>query len=238
MLEPSQRLISEHLEIYEQLMKENHPDINVGIGPFRDMVLYPAAYLSAINQENVDSLKTCLFMGDVFNDPDGVEPELLDKYASNWLVARHTGNKAAGLVKIRFKRTVITTIPQGTVFNAHLNAPGDDYSPFEPYLGNLVHFKTQKPYTARSRHGATVLSSDKPFEEDSVSSYIVVPVIATSSGNEGNIPAGTELEIQLNSRNITSVVAENTFYGGTGEETNKQLIVRLREKIRKKMSDR
>jgi len=192
------------LEFLTRRLSERFPDIDFSSGAVRDLVLLPAA---AMLQPNRDLLRVISRNVNLRNFQVMLEEEL-DGLASNFLIARRSGNRARGIQRVFFSVPRAVQIGPGVSF---FDSSGLQFIPT-----NLVSL-------TQTQLSAQVVDSTGEY-------YLDVPVIAAREGVEGSVSAGSVTQFQ-GIPGATRTVNEKAFASGKNADSNTELYVRILEGV-------
>ena len=204
--------VQANLDLLTSQVQALNPDIDAKRGAFHDLLLYLSAVLATAQQENIDILRKSNSLLAVTEDPSLADDDVLDRLASNYLVTRREGATASGQVTVVLARNQQTTIGSGVVFTS----------------GSLT-FTTPRMFIGRTDEDLVLTDNDVLIRSLGDGTYaMTIEVDATENGTVYNIARGSQFTTAVGSLNITSTYAAEDFTGGEDEETNQQLLERLR----------
>lgn len=174
------------------------PDADVTSGTvLKDIVIDAVANILGIAYTELDNIR----QGYSINYESALNNTQIDDMASNWNLTRKVATAATGSVTFRTTVTSPVTISSGVQVSTIRNSDGTYYS-----------FQT-------TTSGSTALNSINGFYE------VTLPVIAITAGTGSNVAAGT-ITVQ-NIAGIISCFNALAIAGGTNEETNAELVIRI-----------
>lgn len=207
-------VVSQLFEEASAMLREQHPEIELTRGPFRDLVLYFSSVFSGVNQANIDLIRQSYSLKAIEANPLLADPELVDHVLSNHLIDRQPGVAAAGEVTIVVSAEVATVIPATSSFTAN----GRTFQPGAVYVGRPA--------------GSQLGTNDRAMTDlgDGTFSF-AVPLIDTDTGASGNIRRGTQMTPLATPENFVRAFASTDFTGGYDTELNAELTAKLRNGI-------
>jgi hypothetical protein len=196
-----------------------YPSMDLNEGVFRNLLIRAASAFHVLNQELMAELQASQSLLAVSADPAGADPAVVDAILSNYRMTRKVGAKATGTVTIVMSYRQSVTIATNTVFTA-----------------NGLNFVVTQPYVAVT-DSASVLSDQQRLvaaRSDGTYSF-TVPVTAEVEGTSYNLRVGTRFAVVPSVTGFIDAYALQDFSGGTGTETNAELIARMDEALVQKV---
>ena len=207
-----------------QLLKEQYPTIDTGYGTvLRQLLITPAAMFHVLNNTNLESLQKSQSLLVVSANPELASPSVIDGITSNFLISRREATNTYGRILVVVNYKILTTIPAGTQFSS----------------ANGGSFTATSFFSGVTDADSVVSSTDRLIEEIDNERYgFIIDVVAQLPGDI-QIKSGTTFSLGSPVSNVASAYAVEDFTPGLSEETNAELIDRLKYGISAKaMSDR
>lgn len=196
-----------------------YPSMDLNEGVFRNLLIRAAGAFHVLNQELMAELKASQSMLAVSADPEGADPEVVDAILSNYRMTREVGAKATGTVTILMSYLQSVTISASTVF-----------------IANGLNFLVTQPYVAVTDPASVLTDQQRLIVARSDGTYsFTVPVEAEAEGTDYNLRIGTRFTVTPLVTGFIDAYALQDFAGGTGTETNTELIARMNEAIVQKV---
>jgi hypothetical protein len=208
--------VAENTEILAGLLGDLRPelDLNPG-GVLHGAMLRPMALFHTLNQTNLDRLRRSSSLLEVLADPTLVDEAGLDALLANYRISRTTGSAAAGTVLVTTTTLSPLAIPDSVTLTS-----------------NGVTFRPAMSFAGVTREQDLVGAGDRLLRPMGTSTYaMLMEVVATSSGVEGNLRRGDQLTTSSLFFQDTTFTAAADFDGGKAPETNAQLLDRLDEGV-------
>jgi hypothetical protein len=181
-----------------------------------DIVVRAMAVIPALVEKEARQIRSRQSLNSILTlSPEDVDTALED-LVSNWFVTRKEGTRATGVATIHFSSSVIEVV----------EIPLDAQFVFSTGLEFVLD--SQNPIVInRDDQMRPVLASD-----GSVSEYVMyVPIVSTSIGGSGNVPAGIFERFSPFSPHVTYVELETPISTATATETNSDLIERAKSSL-------
>ena len=215
------QLVADLQAEFVQLVNERHPEIDLSLGVFNDLIAHFSGGISgAINQYKINQYLKARSLEDLNNDPALADDELVDLVLSNYLIERKTGAPATGEITI----VVAADAPIVLSNQALFNSSGASY-----YL--------PAAYIALPSTSTSLLSLNErrltPIGDGTYA--FTVPAIATINGTIGNVQRGSTMTPQAPPAQFVKAYAATDFVGGTDTETNADLLTRLQNGVAAKV---
>lgn len=192
------------------LLAEKVPELDLKRGVVHDILVHNQAILSEATAENIDRYNRARSLKDITADPTLADPDIVDGVLSNWGAVRLPGSRSTGTVTIVLSSAQLVTIALGAVFTV-----GDNQ-----YTSNAA-------YT--SRISGTVGVNDRELTPLSDGTYsFTIEVTAVGSGESYRLAKNTLLTPAILPSYFVKAYATEDFTGGRNEETNAELLERLR----------
>ncbi len=206
--------ITQLFEEASAMLREQHPEIELTRGPFRDLVLYFSSVFSGVNQANIDLLRQSYSLKAISENPLLADDELVDHVLSNHLTTRQAGVAAVGEVTIIVSAEAPTVIPADMAFTAN----GRTYRPGAVYTGRPS--------------GSPLGTNDRALTDLGDGTYsFTIPLTDDEVGAAGNIRRGTQMTPTALPENFVRAFAGADFTGGFDTELNAELVTKLQENI-------
>jgi hypothetical protein len=212
-------LSNDEIVVAENLLKDfmlqYRPDIDTSpASVFYQMIIRPAAYFYAVNQENSRRLLTGNSLKVVTENPDLADPETFDNLLSNYFITRSEGAKASGKLRIVLSENRYTAVSTNTLFSVN----GMTFSPTRTFIG----------VTSESQ----IVTGNEVLIAAFGNKYsFTIDVVCNSAGVGGNVKQSTIFASNLIQTYISTIYADEDFSGGKNVETNTELLLRLRTGI-------
>jgi hypothetical protein len=193
------------LEFLGRRVFEEFPDLDYSNGSaLHDMILRPAAVML---QPNRDYLRVIARNINLRNFQVMTEEEL-DGLASNYLIARRSGQRARGIQRVFFREARPVQVgPAASFFDT---------------LGNQFVPTSTVSLTQSQLASQTVASTGEY--------YLDVPVVAVVEGSESSAAAGTVTRVQ-GIAGAVRTVNEKSFSTGKNSDSNTELYARILEGV-------
>lgn len=209
--------VKNNLIIFQQLISELMPTIDVHDLALIDLVLLPSALLHTYTQQKI---KTAIKYMNIKNyiDSTDISDDIVDGLAANWNIARKKGTKATGYLKISLSKKTNFVIPKGTKFFT---------------CNNDLCFYNDHIYTVRYDNGGNMEPHDLKLNTSmSNTFYFMLPVVALNIGFEYNIEPGNKFKTKLKIPNLLDIENISSFINGADHESNKSVLLRLYKGLR------
>jgi hypothetical protein len=194
-----------------QLLQEMHPTIYVKRGVIFDYVLNPAAMYSTLHTTLWQQVQQAMSLLALSQNPEIADPDLEDAVASNYRVARLTGEQASGQITMILSEDLPMTVSSGATFTA-----------------NGQTFQTLTSFTARDVAALVQLPTDRLLVPLSDGTYaFVIDVQCTTEGLAGMLKQNAVVTPANPPANFIKAFATSDFLGGYSAESNTSLINRL-----------
>lgn len=176
-----------------------------------DLLVGPRSQLAALDNLNIQDLKTQMSLKLMEENPDLSSEAAMDNLAANYNIVRRAGSQASGSALIMIGSGQEYTVPSG----------------YTLAIGSLQYLTTQ----AWTLINGTVIDplTQLAIKLDAQGNYyFIMPMQAELVGAAYNMSEGTALVvIQSGVPNIVSAAVYEAFGGGTDSETNSQFIQRI-----------
>lgn len=203
--------VAQLFEEASAMMREQHPEVELTRGPFRDLVLYFSSVFSGVNQANIDLLRQSYSLKLIEENPLLADDTLVDNVLANYQVTRQAGSTASGEATIIISANVATVISADATFTAN----GRTYQPGAVYVGRPA--------------GSQLGTNDRPIIDLNDGTYsFTIPLSDTAAGVAGNIRRGTQISPLAVPENFVRAFASSDFTNGYDTELNAALTRRLR----------
>jgi hypothetical protein len=206
--------VEEVLKIFKALYSSYDKTADINSGALLQLVTRPAAVLFESARESFETAKKESSLKYLMENTSDRISAIIDELSYNYRITRKTGTPAYGTLRLIFERPITTTIGFVTYFQ----------------IGTIT-YRVQETQSADAIDSANPSMNTHRWQTTSDGSgyvFIDIPVFADQNGSEGNIAAGTEVE--LLGQNYASFVrcyAVDTFIGGSDDESDQQLIDRM-----------
>lgn len=185
--------------------------ISFASGVISDIVIMPLASIYAAVDDAAQELRRSTSLIDVTADPEGADPDTVDRILANYNVTRKAGSQASGSVAIVVSGPLPLTIPVGFGFTAGAN-----------------RFVTELAFAARVSEDQIVAETDRLLRPLGDGRYVfTIDVVASEDGVVG-VRRLTRLEPDSVLPGVVLSYAESDFTDGADPETNAALIERLK----------
>jgi len=204
-----------------QMLQTTYPNINFNKGSvIRDLLIRPAAILSAMNAENIDRLRRSMSLAEVDVDPTIADTDTVDNILSNFQLVRLNGTQSTGRVTIVVDNNIATVIISGTKFTS----PSGDV------------FITESAFTGVTTAGAVLAATDRLLRARSDGKYTFT--IEVTAETAGAVVVSKDARFTLNPQppRFFDAFAEDDFTVGQDVETNAQLVDRLKTGLTSKVA--
>lgn len=171
------------------------------------LMIDPLSIIMQPLRDEVDAIKLDQSIKTILEseDPDAFDQDIVDALASNVFLERKQGSIASGSVRVRFFSPQDFDI--GTGLAAFLDSNG-------------VRFINPDP--------VSITASEMGLNTDGGYYYVDIPIEAEEKGSNGNVLAGGIQTFDNEPANVASVINPNDFSDGTNQETNLELIDRIK----------
>lgn len=205
-------------EFIRTFLQTEFPNMDLSDGRvLYELLLTPSAYVTALNDQQMDNLRRNMSLQEIVDNPSIAEPESVDRILSNFNITRKEGAKAAGSVTIVLTNNASTVVAAGAVFTY-----------------NGLNFITANTYIGTTN--STDFEYARPIRTLSSGSYaFTIPVEAELVGSAYSVKKNTTLAWSSPSSNYVTSYAEADFTGGTDDETNEELLNRMQNGISAKI---
>lgn len=196
------------------LMQEAFPDVQFDRGVIRQVLLrlFASATVGIVD-ENVEIYRQSTSLSLIEANPELADDELVDLVLANHRITRQSGATAAGTLTILLDRLTPVVIPSGARFEA-----------------SGTTFVTESAYAAKTSSANVVLSTDRLLTDLGNGTWAFnISVVAETEGTAGMLRRGTVVTPTGTIPAFSSAYAESDFAGGVVEETNADLIQRLKD---------
>lgn len=186
-------------------LKEKYPDLDTRPGTgVRDVLVRPFVGIIDRLLSDIDELKT---NSDLLNYKT-LDPDVLDKRASNWFINRDVGGKSTGFARVVLDKQVDVEISEG-----HKFVYGEE---------KFVFLATDT---------LSILAADLTAGQASGEWYFDVNLEAVEEGDQYNVAPGQFVEFDPISTAVIRVESVESFVSGKDIEDNASLYARLSEAI-------
>lgn len=215
----TQSQIDQAYNVIVQMVQEKDPSIDAKRGVIKDLVLHLSSILTAANQANIDLVRRSNSLKAIQEGPELADPDLVDRVASNYRITRLEGAPAQGPVVVVLDEPKTVTVPQGAIFIAQ----------------NSLTFTTDAAYTCHTDAAAVVTPNDRLLFNLGNGTYsFVVNVTSDKTGRVYRLPVNTSLSPPFIDPAVQGAYTAADFTGGTDQESNQELLNRLKAGISSK----
>lgn len=205
-------LVSQYQTELTELLQEQYPALNLRQGVFRDLVQYLNAIYAAKQSQELDRYKSAQSLLKIEENPELADDGVVDQILSNYNIQRRAGTVSRGNLVLKVNRDTTLFLPSGTAF-----------------ISDNMQFETETPITIyRSDSGTPAAASDRILRKGSDGYYgCTIPVVSQRAGTL-LIKKDASFSTAENFTNFVKIYAAEDFTAGTDEESNLELISRLK----------
>lgn len=206
--------VQQTLDFITQRVGEYAPTVSRRRGVVKEIVLQLASVLGAAQAKIIqDQVENSSSLKLITENPEGADPEMVDRVLSNFRITRKPGGQASGPVTIVISQLIPVTVPKGMVFES-----------------NGVTFLADNAFAARTSVGSVVNETDRLIRAIGDGDYaFTIDVTASEEGSGGQLKRTTRLTPQSLIPSFVTAYAESDFTGGLDADTNEELLTRLQE---------
>lgn len=206
--------VQQTIDYIAQRVGEYMPTIQRRRGVVREILIHLAGVLGAAQAKVIEEkVEKASSLKKIIEDPNGADPEMVDRIISNFRVTRRPGGRARGQVTIVLSRQIPVTIPKSLKFEA-----------------GGVTFTADSAFAARTSPGSVVSPTDRLLRPVGDGGYaFTIEVTAEKEGSSGQLKRNARLVPQGLVQNFVRAYAESDFTGGVDADTNEELLTRLQE---------
>jgi len=218
--ELSPSLVAQTQAELTQLMNERHPEVELSVGVFHDLIAYFAGGVAgAINQTEINRVMEGNSLLAIEENPLLADEEIVDRTLSNYMVTRKDGATSTGEITIIVTDNTTLVIGSGTTFTA-----------------NGVIFNVDDAFTVRPPGSVLQGANERLLEAlgDGTFSFTITAT-ADDAGFAGNLPFGTGMVPDPIFARFVRAFSASDFAGGADVELNSDLINRLQEGVAAKV---
>ena len=211
----SQEKVEQARALLVQSLREKSPSLEFRRGVIHDIIIHLESVIHAAQETYADKFRKSGSIKEISADPSIADNTLVDAVLSNFLIARKVSNKSTGSIIIKITDPILLVVAQGSSFT---------------YLG--------KSYSVTSSFATKTNALDVSFPTDRLLNYtgdgyysFTVDVQSDDIGEVFSLPQGSPLSPNFTIPGFISSHALNDFFSGKAEETNKELLLRLKDGI-------
>jgi len=195
------------IALIQQEITKNNPAIDVEFGPVYDTIIAPMATVLERIDNRLDYIKSIVDINKWSEWTD----EDLESIAANYGLTRRVGTKATGVITF-----FATSRPSGDV-----------------NISKDVTIMTVTNIKFLTTDSLTVLHDNiDSYKNTTTGRYeFNVPIQAVTAGSSGDVPAGSIISMSSYSGSINGVVNKIATQGGYDEESNEELVNRIKTLI-------
>jgi len=184
-------------------------------GFIRDHVLRLHAILGEAYSQRLDIVGRSL--NPLIASSGEVDTDIVGLTAATYGLSRQDASFATGTIRIEVSDDQSVIIPSGTVLAATDNRS----------------YRTSQSFIGRTLAAEIQTNTDRQLVRNADGNYeFLIEATATLAGLSGNLVAGTELQLTaINIRSLVRITVATEFTGGRLEETDSQLISRIRGQL-------
>ena len=211
----SQEKVEQARALLVQSLREKSPSLEFRRGVIHDIIIHLESVIHAAQETYADKFRKSGSIKEISADPSIADNTLVDAVLSNFLITRKVSNKSTGSIIIKITDPILLIVAQGSSFS---------------YLG--------KSYSVTSSFATKTNALDVSFPTDRLLNYtgdgyysFTVDVQSDDIGEVFSLPQGSPLSPNFTVPGFISAHALNDFFSGKAEETNKELLLRLKDGI-------
>jgi hypothetical protein len=211
----SQEKVEQARALLVQSLREKSPSLEFRRGVIHDIIIHLESVIHAAQETYADKFRKSGSIKEISADPSIADNTLVDAVLSNFLITRKVSNRSTGSIIIKITDPILLVVAQGSSFT---------------YLS--------KSYSVTSSFATKTNALDVSFPTDRLLNYtgdgyysFTVDVQSDSVGEEFSLPQGSLLSPNFTIPGFISAHALNDFFSGKAEETNKELLLRLKDGI-------
>jgi len=175
------------------------------------LLIKPAAIYYTLNKQYIENAVGSNSLNQIEADPTIADDSAVDNVLSNYLITRATGLKASGQIRLILTASKYTPITTNVEF-----------------VANGVTYKPTRAYEGVTSSDQIVTGNEELIVALNTKFSFTIDVEATTAGIAGNIKKGSTFTSTLNNANVEQVIATEDFDNGKDDETNAELIDRLK----------
>ena len=211
----SQEKVEQARALLVQSLREKSPSLEFRRGVIHDIIIHLESVIHAAQETYADKFRKSGSIKEISADPSIADNTLVDAVLSNFLITRKVSNRSTGSIIIKITDPILLVVAQGSSFT---------------YLS--------KSYSVTSSFATKTNALDVSFPTDRLLNYtgdgyysFTVDVQSDNIGEEFSLPQGSLLSPNFTIPGFISAHALNDFFSGKAEETNKELLLRLKDGI-------
>ena len=211
----SQEKVEQARALLVQSLREKSPSLEFRRGVIHDIIIHLESVIHAAQETYADKFRKSGSIKEISADPAMADNTLVDAVLSNFLITRKVSNRSTGSIIIKITDPVLLVVAQGSSFT---------------YLS--------KSYSVISSFSTKINAIDVFLPTDRLLNYtgdgyysFAVEVQSEDVGEVFSLPQGSPLSPNFDIPGFISAHALNDFFSGKAEETNKELLLRLKDGI-------
>jgi hypothetical protein len=211
----SQEKVEQARALLVQSLREKSPSLEFRRGVIHDIIIHLESVIHAAQETYADKFRKSGSIKEISADPAMADNTLVDAVLSNFLITRKVSNRSTGSIIIKITDPVLLVVAQGSSFT---------------YLS--------KSYSVTSSFSTKINATDVFLPTDRLLNYtgdgyysFTVEVQSDDVGEAFSLPQGSPLSPNFDIPGFISAHALNDFFSGKAEETNKELLLRLKDGI-------
>lgn len=211
----SQEKVEQARALLVQSLREKSPSLEFRRGVIHDIIIHLESVIHAAQETYADKFRKSGSIKEISADPAMADNTLVDAVLSNFLITRKLSNRSTGSIIIKITDPVLLVVAQGSSFT---------------YLS--------KSYSVTSSFSTKINATDVFLPTDRLLNYtgdgyysFTVEVQSDDVGEAFSLPQGSPLSPNFDIPGFISAHALNDFFSGKAEETNKELLLRLKDGI-------
>lgn len=211
----SQENVEQARALIVQSLREKSPSLEFRRGVIHDIIIHLESVIHAAQETYADKFRKSGSIKEISADPSIADNTLVDAVLSNFLITRKVSNRSTGSIIIKITDPVLLVVSQGSSFT-YLNKSYSVISSFATKTNALD----------------VILATDRLLNYTGDGYYsFTVDVQSDDIGEVFSLPQGSPLSPNFAIPGFISAHALNDFFSGKAEETNKELLLRLKDGI-------
>lgn len=196
-----------------ELLLERYPSLDLGRGTvLRDILVRIASVLRSLSVEDMDRLRRSMSLAEVEAAPELADEDTVDNILSNYRLTRFAGLATTGRVTLVLEQKITTTIASGTSFTS----PSGEA------------FIAQQAFNAVTDEGLVISPTDRLLRERGDGRFSFTIEVAAAEVGFSTIRQDTRFVVEPEPPRLFDAYAEEDFTPGRDEETNADLVARLK----------
>lgn len=195
---------------------ENYVDgADFRIGALNNLVAHLYALLQTGLEEVHDQIRASFSLQEITANPTLADDDQVDAILSNFQVTRLQGTSSSGTIRVVLEGLFSTAIPAGSTFSVQSQS-----------------FVVTQAYRLRTSSLSVLDSSDillTAMPDGTGRYYADLSVVSVETGIDTRIRRNTRLVPNFGIPRLSEVFAVSDFSGGLDDETNEELISRLKD---------